>query len=92
MAENVVSASSNGIKANKRSKSLGRQFDAYGCYKTFYKPDGSKSGLHLQISPKEPTEKSMLQPVFFHQMSYFSSCYNQPPCMYNVLLFCTLLV
>ena len=58
MAENVVSGSSNGIKARKLIKSLGRQCVAYGCYQTFYKPDGSKSGIHFFKFPQKNPQKN----------------------------------
>ena len=61
MVENVVSGSSNCIKAKKRSKSLGRQCVAYSCYQTFYKPDGSKSGIHLSKFPQKNPQKNRWQ-------------------------------
>ena len=59
MAENVVSWSSNGIKVNKHSKSLGRQCVAYGCYQTFYKPGGSKIGIHFFKFPRKNPQKNL---------------------------------
>ena len=42
----------------KKKKSLGRQCAAYGCYNTFYKTDGTPSGLHFFRFPQKNPEKS----------------------------------
>ena len=40
-----------------KKRSLGRQCVAYGCYNTFYKTDGSPSGLHFFRFPQKTPEK-----------------------------------
>ena len=45
-----------GVSKTKK-RSLGRQCAAYGCYNTFYKTDGSPSGLHFFRFPQKNPEK-----------------------------------
>lgn len=58
MAEQFQIGSSDGTNVKKPKKSLGRQCVVFGCYQTFYKKDGSKSGVHFFKFPQTNPEKN----------------------------------
>ena len=45
------------VPSKSKKRSLGREFAASGCSSTFYKNDGSKSGIYLFQFPKSNTDK-----------------------------------